>query len=95
MGKTILGLLLGFSLCFGSIQEVIAASQARITGAFGLNLYDKLDPNIVENKIVTDEFFFSGKEYIKKLELTIKKNLLSDFENAKLLSTGLRKEIKL
>jgi len=48
MGKTILGLLLGFSLCFGSIQEVIAASQVRITGAFGLNLYDKLDPNIVE-----------------------------------------------
>jgi len=48
MGKTILGLLLGVSLCFGSIQEVIAASQVRITGAFGLNLYDKLDPNIVE-----------------------------------------------
>jgi len=48
MGKTILGLLLGVSLCFGSIQEVIAASQDRITGAFGLNFYDKLDPNIVE-----------------------------------------------
>jgi hypothetical protein len=34
-------------------------------------------------------------EYTKKLELTIKKNSLSDFENAKLLSTGLRREIKL
>ena len=37
----------------------------------------------------------TGKQYTKKLELTIKKNSLSDFENAKLLSTGLRKGIKL
>ena len=32
---------------------------------------------------------------IEILKTTIKKNSLSDFENAKLLSTGLRKEIKL
>ena len=42
-----------------------------------------------------DKYSAMGKEYTKKLELTIKKNSLSDFENAKLLSTGLRKEIKL
>jgi len=42
-----------------------------------------------------DKYSATGMEYTKKLELTIKKNLLSDFENAKLLSTGLRKEIKL
>ncbi len=42
-----------------------------------------------------DKYAATGKEYTKKLELTIKKNSLSDFENAKLLSTGLRKEIKL
>jgi len=42
-----------------------------------------------------DKYSAMGMEYTKKLELTIKKNSLSDFENAKLLSTGLRKEIKL
>jgi len=42
-----------------------------------------------------DKYAATGMEYTKKLELTIKKNSLSDFENAKLLSTGLRKEIKL
>jgi len=42
-----------------------------------------------------DKYSATGTEYTKKLELTIKKNSLSDFENAKLLSTGLRKEIKL
>ena len=42
-----------------------------------------------------DKYAATGKQYIKKLELTIKKNSLSDFENAKLLSTGLRKGIKL
>ena len=42
-----------------------------------------------------DKYAATGKEYIKKLEITIKKNSLSDFENAKLLSTGLRKGIKL
>jgi Bax protein len=42
-----------------------------------------------------DKYSATGMEYTKKLELTIKKNSLSDFENAKLLSTGLRKEIKL
>ena len=40
-----------------------------------------------------DKYSATGIEYTKKLELTIKKNSLSDFENAKLLSTGLRKEI--
>jgi len=42
-----------------------------------------------------DKYSAMGTEYTKKIELTIKKNSLSDFENAKLLSTGLRKEIKL
>jgi len=42
-----------------------------------------------------DKYSATGMEYTKKLEITIKKNSLSDFENAKLLSTGLRKEIKL
>jgi len=42
-----------------------------------------------------DRYSVTGTEYTKKLELTIKKNSLSDFENAKLLSTGLRKGIKL
>ena len=42
-----------------------------------------------------DKYSAQGKKYTEKLELTIKKNLLSDFENAKLLSTGLRKGIKL
>ena len=42
-----------------------------------------------------DKYSATGMEYTKKLELTIKKNSLSDFENAKLLSTGLRKGIKL
>jgi len=42
-----------------------------------------------------DKYAATGKEYTRKLELTIKKNSLSDFDNAKLLSTGLRKGIKL
>ena len=42
-----------------------------------------------------DKYAATGKEYTQKLELTIKKNSLSDFENTKLLSTGLRKGIKL
>ena len=42
-----------------------------------------------------DKYAATGKKYTKKLEATIKKNSLSDFDNAKLLSTGLRKEIKL
>ena len=42
-----------------------------------------------------DKYSAQGKQYTEKLETTIKKNSLSDFENAKLLSTGLRKEIKL
>ena len=37
----------------------------------------------------------AGQDYTKKLELTIIKNSLLDFDNAKLLSTGLRKGIKL
>ena len=40
-----------------------------------------------------DKYSATGMEYTKKIELTIKKNSLTDFENAKLLSTGLRKEI--
>ena len=42
-----------------------------------------------------DKYAANGKEYTKKLETTIKKNSLLDFDNAKLLSTGLRKGIKL
>ena len=42
-----------------------------------------------------DKYAATGKEYTKKLELTIKKNSLIDFDNAKLLSTGLRKGIQL
>ena len=42
-----------------------------------------------------DKYSAQGKKYTEILEATIKKNSLSDFENAKLLSTGLRKEIKL
>jgi len=42
-----------------------------------------------------DKYSAQGEKYTKKLETTIKKNSLSDFENAKLLSTGLRKGIKL
>jgi Bax protein len=42
-----------------------------------------------------DKYAATGEEYIKKLELTINKNSLTDFEDAKLLSTGLRKGIQL
>jgi len=42
-----------------------------------------------------DKYSAQGKKYTEILKITIKKNSLSDFENAKLLSTGLRKEIKL
>ena len=42
-----------------------------------------------------DKYSAQGKKYTKILETTIKKNSLSDFEDAKLLSTGLRKGIKL
>jgi len=42
-----------------------------------------------------DKYSAQGKRYTEKLEVTIKKNSLSDFENAKLLSTGLRKGIQL
>jgi len=42
-----------------------------------------------------DKYSAQGKKYTEKLETTIKKNSLSDFENAKLLSTGLRKGIQL
>ena len=42
-----------------------------------------------------DKYSAQGKKYTEILKTTIKKNSLSDFENAKLLSTGLRKEIKL
>jgi len=42
-----------------------------------------------------NKYAATGEDYIKKLELTINKNSLSDFENAKLLSTGLRKGIQL
>ena len=42
-----------------------------------------------------DKYSAIGKEYTKKLEATIKKNSLVDFDNARLLSTGLRKGIKL
>ena len=42
-----------------------------------------------------DKYSAQGKKYTEILKATIKKNSLSDFENAKLLSTGLRKEIKL
>ena len=42
-----------------------------------------------------DKYSAQGMEYTEKLKVTIKKNSLSDFENAKLLSTGLRKEIQL
>ena len=48
MGKTILGLLFGISLCCGSAQaQLIGITKTKITGAFGLNLYEKLDPNKV------------------------------------------------
>ena len=42
-----------------------------------------------------DKYSATGEEYTKNLELTIKKNSLSDFDNAKLFSVGLRKEINL
>ena len=42
-----------------------------------------------------DKYSAQGEKYIKILESTIKKNSLSDFENAKLLSIGLRKGINL
>ena len=42
-----------------------------------------------------DKYAATGKVYTKKLELTIKENSLSDFDNAKLLSVGLRKGINL
>ncbi len=42
-----------------------------------------------------DKYAATGKTYTKKLELTIKKNSLSDFDKAELLSIGLRKEINL
>ena len=42
-----------------------------------------------------DKYAATGKEYTKKLELTIKKNSLLDFENAKLFSIGLRRGINL
>jgi len=42
-----------------------------------------------------DKYSAQGKKYTEILEVTIKKNSLSDFENVKLLSTGLRKGIQL
>ena len=42
-----------------------------------------------------DKYSAQGKKYTEILKITIKKNSLSDFENAKLLSTGLRKGIQL
>jgi len=42
-----------------------------------------------------DKYSAQGKKYTEILKATIKKNSLSDFENAKLLSTGLRKGIQL
>ena len=42
-----------------------------------------------------DKYSATGEEYTKNLELTIKKNSLSDFDNAELFSVGLRKEINL
>ena len=42
-----------------------------------------------------DKYAATGIEYTKKIEVTIKKNSLSDFEDAELLSIGLRKGIKL
>ena len=42
-----------------------------------------------------DKYSAQGKEYTEKLETTIKKNSLSDFENAELFSIGLRKVINL
>ena len=42
-----------------------------------------------------DKYSAQGKKYTEILKTTIKKNSLSDFENAKLLSTGLRKGIQL
>jgi len=42
-----------------------------------------------------NKYAATGEEYTKKLEQMIKKNSLTDFEDAKLLSTGLRKEIQL
>ena len=42
-----------------------------------------------------DKYSAQGKKYTEILKTTIKKNSLSDFENAKLLSTGLRKGIHL
>jgi len=41
------------------------------------------------------EVFTGSPGKLVKLESTIKKNSLLDFDNAKLLSTGLRKGIKL
>mgnify|MGYP002035989590 CR=1 FL=1 len=42
-----------------------------------------------------DKYAANGEEYVKKIEQTINKNSLTDFENAELLPTGLRKEIRL
>ena len=42
-----------------------------------------------------DKYAAAGTKYIEIIELTIKKNSLSDFEDAKLLSIGLRKGINL
>jgi len=42
-----------------------------------------------------DKYSAQGKKYTEILKTTIKKNSLSDFENVKLLSIGLRQEIKL
>ena len=57
----------------------------------------------VQNKKVTglkltkylDKYAATGEQYTKKIELTIKKNALSDFESAKLYSVGLREGINL
>jgi len=65
-------------------REARANLRNRNEGVTGLKLTQYLD-----------KYSATGMEYTKKLELTIKKNSLSDFENVKLLSTSLRKEIKL
>ena len=59
-----------------------------------LRIKNKLPSGLALTKYLNN-YAANGEEYTKKIELTIKKNSLSDFENAKLLSTGLRKGINL
>jgi hypothetical protein len=83
---TLLGLILVFTLFLGNVQEVIAVSKytspVKITGAFGLNLYEKLDPNIVkkdDSKNLLKDFFRFRSGNWKKIKPPIPNKMFESY----------------